>query len=98
MKKALLITALATLALTCQAVAGHYASPSAGNCGYCHKVNLITQHAGFATAVCSKCHNSTAAAVVNTIAAGLAEARVELVVADPPRIPCFAAQIKHLHL
>lgn len=55
-----------------QAVAGHYAAVGQGNCSYCHKVNLVTQHGGFDAGVCQKCHNSAAAAVFATISSGKA--------------------------
>lgn len=61
----------ALLAMAAPAMAGHTAAVGQGSCSYCHKANLVTQHGGFAAAVCQTCHSSTTTAVKDTIALGV---------------------------
>ena len=64
---------MSCLLLAGQATAGHNAAVGQGNCSYCHKANLITQHGGFVNTVCQTCHNSSASvAVFQTISSGKA--------------------------
>lgn len=75
--KRIVITTAALLAMAAPAMAGHTAAVGQGNCSYCHKVNLVTQHGGFAATVCQTCHDipatdGMATAVKDTIAAGVA--------------------------
>ncbi|ABB30844.1 hypothetical protein GeomeDRAFT_3351 [Geobacter metallireducens RCH3] len=66
------ITFIALLALAAPAMAGHVATIGTGTCGSCHRTNLVTQHGGFVATVCQTCHDSTVAAVKDTIATGVA--------------------------
>ena len=61
----------ALLAMAAPAMAGHTAAVGQGNCSFCHRTNLVTQHGGFAATVCQGCHGSTATAVKDTIALGV---------------------------
>ncbi len=75
--KRIAMTFAALLAMAAPAMAGHTAAVGQGNCSYCHKTNLVTQHGGFAATVCQTCHDipatdSMATAVKDTIAAGVA--------------------------
>lgn len=68
----IVITIAALLSMSVPVMAGHYASVGQGNCGSCHKTDLITQHGGFASATCQTCHNSTSTAVKDTVVLGVA--------------------------
>lgn len=68
----LVVVVIATLVITGQARAGHNVAVGFGNCGYCHKANLIKQHGGFVDSVCVTCHKNSAVEVITTISAGVA--------------------------
>jgi len=70
--KRIVMTIAALLAMAAPAMAGHTAAVGQGSCSYCHKVNLVTQHGGFAATVCQTCHDSTSQNVIDTIAGGAA--------------------------
>jgi len=68
--KKILFVMLASFILAGLAVAGHQGEIAVQECTTCHTSNLVTEHGGFASEPCWRCHDSGYVCITNTIDMG----------------------------